>query len=32
MLRLTCFRYEQYQWAQTCEATYDNYMIRRLRG
>ena len=26
------FRNEQYQWTQVCEATYDNYMIRRLRG
>jgi TRAP-type mannitol/chloroaromatic compound transport system substrate-binding protein len=26
------FRNEQYQWDQVCEATYDNYMIRRLRG
>jgi TRAP-type mannitol/chloroaromatic compound transport system substrate-binding protein len=28
----TAFRNEQYQWTQLCEATYDNYMIRRLRG
>jgi TRAP-type mannitol/chloroaromatic compound transport system substrate-binding protein len=26
------FRNEQYQWHQVCEATYDNYMIRRLRA
>jgi len=26
------FRNEQYQWHQVCEATYDNYMIRRIRG
>jgi TRAP-type mannitol/chloroaromatic compound transport system substrate-binding protein len=26
------FRLEQYQWDQVCEATYDNYMIRKLRG
>ena len=26
------FRNEQYQWHQVCEATYDNYMIRRVRG
>ena len=25
------FRNEQYQWHQVCEATYDNYMIRRIR-
>ena len=29
---MTAFRNEQYQWGQVCEATYDNYMIRRLRG
>jgi TRAP-type mannitol/chloroaromatic compound transport system substrate-binding protein len=29
---MTAFRNEQYQWDQVCEATYDNYMIRRLRG
>ena len=26
------FRNEQYQWHQVCEATYDNYMIRRICG
>ena len=26
------FRNEQYQWHQVCEATYDNYMIRRIRA
>ena len=26
------FRNEQYQLHQVCEATYDNYMIRRIRG
>src|SRR5450759_2394523 len=26
------FRNEQYQWDQVCEATYDNYMIRRIRS
>jgi TRAP-type mannitol/chloroaromatic compound transport system substrate-binding protein len=26
------FRNEQYQWHQVCESTYDNYMIRRIRG
>ena len=25
------YRTEQYQWHQVCEATYDNYLIRRLR-
>ena len=29
---MTAFRNEQYQWHQVCEATYDNYMIRRIRG
>ncbi|WP_024517387.1 TRAP transporter substrate-binding protein DctP [Bradyrhizobium sp. Tv2a-2] len=29
---MTAFRNEQYQWDQVCEATYDNYMIRRLRA
>jgi len=29
---MIAFRNEQYQWDQVCEATYDNYMIRRLRG
>ncbi len=29
---MVAFRNEQYQWDQVCEATYDNYMIRRLRG
>ena len=29
---MMAFRLEQYQWDQVCEATYDNYMIRRLRG
>jgi TRAP-type mannitol/chloroaromatic compound transport system substrate-binding protein len=29
---MMAFRAEQYQWDQVCEATYDNYMIRRLRG
>jgi TRAP-type mannitol/chloroaromatic compound transport system substrate-binding protein len=29
---VTAFRNEQYQWHQVCESTYDNYMIRRLRG
>jgi len=29
---MTAFRNEQYQWHQVCEATYDNYMIRHLRG
>ena len=29
---MTAFRNEQYQWHQICEATYDNYMIRRLRS
>src|SRR5437660_3770345 len=28
---MTAFRNEQYQWHQVCEATYDNYMIRRSR-
>src|SRR6185437_15825067 len=28
---MVTFRNEQYQWHQVCEATYDNYMIRRLR-
>jgi TRAP-type mannitol/chloroaromatic compound transport system substrate-binding protein len=28
---MTAFRNEQYQWDQVCEATYDNYLIRRLR-
>jgi TRAP-type mannitol/chloroaromatic compound transport system substrate-binding protein len=28
----TAFRNEQYQWHQVCEATYDNYMIRRIRA
>jgi TRAP-type mannitol/chloroaromatic compound transport system substrate-binding protein len=26
------FRNEQYQWHQVCEATYDTYMIRRIRA
>ena len=26
---MIAFRNEQYQWHQVCEATYDNYMIRR---
>src|SRR5256885_510101 len=26
------FRNEQYQWHQVCKATYDNYMIRRIRA
>ena len=29
---MTAFRNEQYQWHQVCEATYDNYMIRHIRG
>ena len=29
---MIAFRNEQYQWDQVCEATYDNYMIRKLRG
>jgi len=29
---VTAFRNEQYQWHQVCEATYDNYMIKRSRG
>jgi len=29
---MTAFRNEQYQWDQICEATYDNYMIRRIRS
>jgi len=29
---MMAFRTEQYQWDQVCEATYDNYMIRKLRG
>jgi TRAP-type mannitol/chloroaromatic compound transport system substrate-binding protein len=29
---MTAFRDEQIQWDQVCEATYDSYMIRRLRG
>ena len=29
---MIAFRNEQYQWHQVCEATYDNYMIRRIRG
>jgi TRAP-type mannitol/chloroaromatic compound transport system substrate-binding protein len=29
---MIAFRNEQYQWDQVCEATYDNYMIRRLRA
>ena len=29
---MIAFRNEQYQWDQVCEATYDNYMIRRLRS
>ena len=29
---MTAFRNEQIQWHQVCEATYDNYMIRRSRG
>ena len=29
---MMAFRLEQYQWDQVCEATYDNYMIRKLRG
>jgi TRAP-type mannitol/chloroaromatic compound transport system substrate-binding protein len=29
---MTAFRNEQYQWHQVCEATYDNYMIRRIRS
>jgi TRAP-type mannitol/chloroaromatic compound transport system substrate-binding protein len=26
------FRNEQIQWDQVCEATYDGYLIRRLRS
>ncbi|NOJ48687.1 TRAP transporter substrate-binding protein [Bradyrhizobium archetypum] len=26
------FRNEQYRWHQVCEATYDTYMIRRIRA
>jgi len=29
---MMAFRTEQYQWDQVCEATYDNYLIRRIRG
>lgn len=29
---MVAFRNDQYQWHQICEATYDNYMIRRIRG
>jgi len=29
---MTAFRNEQVQWHQVCEATYDNYMIKRSRG
>ena len=29
---MIAFRNEQYQWHQVCEATYDNYMIRHIRG
>ena len=29
---MMAFRLEQYQWDQVCEATYDNYLIRKLRG
>src|SRR5215813_13384962 len=29
---MMAFRLEQYQWDQVCEATYDNYMIRKLRS
>ena len=29
---MTAFRNEQIQWHQVCEATYDNYMIKRSRG
>jgi TRAP-type mannitol/chloroaromatic compound transport system substrate-binding protein len=29
---MIAFRNEQYQWDQVCEATYDNYLIRRIRG
>ena len=31
-IRRSHFRNEQYQWHQVCEATYDNYMIRRIRA
>jgi hypothetical protein len=30
--RTIVFRNEEYQWHQVCEATYDNYMIRRVRA
>lgn len=29
---MKAFQNEQYQWDQVCEATYDNYLIRKLRG
>jgi TRAP-type mannitol/chloroaromatic compound transport system substrate-binding protein len=29
---MIAFRNEQCQWDQVCEATYDNYMIRHIRG
>jgi TRAP-type mannitol/chloroaromatic compound transport system substrate-binding protein len=29
---MIAFRNEQYQWDQVCEATYDNYLIRRVRS
>jgi TRAP-type mannitol/chloroaromatic compound transport system substrate-binding protein len=29
---MIAFRNEQYQWDQVCEATYDSYLIRRIRG
>jgi len=29
---MTAFRSDQYQWQQVCESTYDNYMIRKIRG
>jgi TRAP-type mannitol/chloroaromatic compound transport system substrate-binding protein len=29
---MMAFRNEQYQWHQVCEATYDNYLIRKVRG
>jgi TRAP-type mannitol/chloroaromatic compound transport system substrate-binding protein len=29
---MIAFRKEQYQWDQVCEATYDNYMIRKIHS
>ncbi len=29
---MVTFRNEQYQWHQVCEATYDNYLIRKIRS